>query len=147
MFGNAHRGRLCLMSGLFQYPPVELFRKMRGLPEFPSNQKGAGDVISHLSKINKLFTNSYFLFFNPFVLISAISLDMPTSNNTVVHCTMLPNPSHLEAVNPVAAGKARARYMSNKAADYGEGGGDDPVIGGDVVCVQVALASFVTLAK
>ena len=29
---------------------MELFRKMRGLPEFPSEQKGAGDVLSHLSE-------------------------------------------------------------------------------------------------
>ena len=33
-----------------RYPAVELFRKMRGLPEFPNEQKGAGDVISHLSE-------------------------------------------------------------------------------------------------
>ena len=31
---------------------------------------------------------------------------------------MLPNPSHLEAVNPVAMGKARARHMSKKEGDY-----------------------------
>jgi len=112
IFGNAHRGRLNLMTGLFRYPAVELFRKMRGLPEFPSEQKGAGDVISHLT----------------------VSVDLPTSGGGTVHCTMLPNPSHLEAVNPVAAGKTRARYMSAGSADYGT---DGEVIGGVSVCVQV----------
>ena len=36
---------------------MELFRKMRGLPEFPSEQKGAGDVISHLSECT-VFANA-----------------------------------------------------------------------------------------
>ena len=31
---------------------------------------------------------------------------------------MLPNPSHLEAVNPVAMGKTRARHMSKNGGDY-----------------------------
>ena len=35
-------------------------------------------------------------------------MDLPTSGGGTVHCTMLPNPSHLEAVNPVAAGKTRS---------------------------------------
>ncbi len=47
-----HRGRTNLMSVLFKYPPVVFFRKMKGLPEFPNSQKGAGDVFSHLSKKN-----------------------------------------------------------------------------------------------
>ena len=34
------------------------------------------------------------------------------------HITMLPNPSHLEAVNPVAMGKTRARHMSKNGGDY-----------------------------
>ena len=33
-----------------RYPSVELFRKMRGLPELPNEQKGDCDVISHLSE-------------------------------------------------------------------------------------------------
>ena len=50
IIGTAHRGRLNLLTGMLQFPPVEMFRKMKGLPEFPSQQKGAGDVLSHLSK-------------------------------------------------------------------------------------------------
>ncbi len=121
------------MTGLFKYPPVELFRKMRGLPEFPSDQKGAGDVISHLSTSASVrscvFTSALAI-----SLILAISLDLPTSGGGSVHCTMLPNPSHLEAVNPVAAGKVRARYMSSKGAEYGN---SQAAIGDDVICVQV----------
>ena len=50
ILGMPHRGRLNLMTGLLDYPMVVMFRKMRGLPEFPSDQKGAGDVLSHLSE-------------------------------------------------------------------------------------------------
>lgn len=46
-----HRGRLNMMTGLFQFAPVMLFRKMKGLPEFPEEQDGAGDVLSHLSEL------------------------------------------------------------------------------------------------
>ena len=46
-----HRGRLNLLTGMLKVPPVALFRKMKGLPEFPHDQKGAGDVLSHLSMI------------------------------------------------------------------------------------------------
>ena len=46
-------------------------------------------------------------------MISACSVDV-----NGCHVTMLPNPSHLEAVNPVAMGKARARHMSANTGDY-----------------------------
>ena len=46
----AHRGRLNLLTGLLQYPPVQMFQKMRGLREFPDDVKGIGDVLSHLSE-------------------------------------------------------------------------------------------------
>ena len=46
-----HRGRLNLLTGMLKVPPVAMFRKMKGLPEFPHDQKGAGDVLSHLSMI------------------------------------------------------------------------------------------------
>ena len=47
------------------------------------------------------------------LVISASSVDV-----NGCHVTMLPNPSHLEAVNPVAMGKARARHMSANTGDY-----------------------------
>ena len=50
-----HRGRLNLLTGMLKFPPVAMFRKMKGLPEFPHDQKGAGDVLSHLSMIFILF--------------------------------------------------------------------------------------------
>jgi len=105
ILGQAHRGRLNLLTGLLQFPPVAMFRKMRGLPEFPPDQSGAGDVLSHLTA----------------------SLDIGG-----IHVTMLPNPSHLEAVNPVAVGKTRAKHLSVKGGEYGMG-----KMGDSGLCVQI----------
>ena len=55
ILGMPHRGRLNLLTGMLKFPPVAMFRKMRGLPEFPHDQKGAGDVLSHLSMIFILY--------------------------------------------------------------------------------------------
>ena len=45
-----HRGRLNLLTSLLQYPPSELFRKIRGEAELSElDLLGySGDVISHL---------------------------------------------------------------------------------------------------
>jgi len=105
ILGQAHRGRLNLLTGLLQYPPVAMFRKMKGLPEFPPEQSGAGDVLSHLTA----------------------SLEIGS-----VHVTMLPNPSHLEAVNPVAVGKTRAKHLTVSGGEYGDG-----KMGDNALCVQI----------
>lgn len=108
VIGMPHRGRLNLLTGLLAFPPIVMFRKMRGLPEFPSSQSGAGDVLSHFS-----------------------------TSTTVqgVHVSLLPNPSHLEAVNPYAVGKARAKHLEELAGDYS--GNDSGKMGDKIVCVQV----------
>ncbi|EPB71732.1 dehydrogenase E1 component [Ancylostoma ceylanicum] len=93
--GIAHRGRLNLLSEMMQFPVVQMFRKMKGKPEFPDGVQGSGDVLSHLTS----------------------SFDHKSPEGTV-HISMLPNPSHLEAVNPVAMGKARARARSLGVGDY-----------------------------
>ncbi|XP_045604597.1 2-oxoadipate dehydrogenase complex component E1 [Procambarus clarkii] len=108
----AHRGRLNLLTGVLQYPPVVMFQKMKGLPEFPPDVEFTGDVLSHL--------------------VSSVDLEM---GEQALHVTMLPNPSHLEAVNPVACGKTRARQRS-----LGEGCYSSDVSSqhaDKVVCIQV----------
>jgi len=106
VLGQAHRGRLNLLTGMLGFPPVAMFRKMKGLPEFPPEQYGVGDVLSHLTS----------------------SLDTAQG----VRMTMLPNPSHLEAVNPVALGKARAKELGCEQGAYGDGREGDSAL-----CVQV----------
>ena len=98
-----HRGRLNVLTGVFQFPPVVCFRKMKGMSEFPPGQKGQGDVLSHISEsLLQIIKRDQYIDL-PCVL--ACSNYLPTTNGGEVHITMLPNPSHLEAVNPVAVGK------------------------------------------
>ena len=55
-----------------RYPAVELFRKMRGLPEFPNEQKGAGDVISHLSEYDGKHHNVVLFYYH--YMVSDLSM-------------------------------------------------------------------------
>uniref|UniRef100_G3NKN9 2-oxoadipate dehydrogenase complex component E1 n=1 Tax=Gasterosteus aculeatus aculeatus TaxID=481459 RepID=G3NKN9_GASAC len=96
IIGMPHRGRLNLLTGLLKFPPELMFRKMRGLSEFPDTSPATGDVLSHLT--------------------SSVELDFGAAKP--IHVTMLPNPSHLEAINPVAQGKTRARQQLRQEGDY-----------------------------
>uniref|UniRef100_A0A672I7E5 2-oxoadipate dehydrogenase complex component E1 n=1 Tax=Salarias fasciatus TaxID=181472 RepID=A0A672I7E5_SALFA len=84
-----------------------------GPPEFPDTSPSIGDVLSHLT--------------------SSVELDFGAKRP--LHVTMLPNPSHLEAINPVAQGKARARQQLRKEGDYSSEDGAQP--GDQVVCLQI----------
>ncbi|XP_063782948.1 2-oxoadipate dehydrogenase complex component E1 isoform X2 [Pseudophryne corroboree] len=90
-----------------------MFRKMRGLSEFPESSLAIGDVLSHLTSS----VNLEFGFIKP------------------LHVTMLPNPSHLEAINPVAVGKTRARQQSLLDGVYSLDSTAQP--SDKVVCLQV----------
>ncbi|KAK1338702.1 hypothetical protein QTO34_019359 [Cnephaeus nilssonii] len=113
IIGMPHRGRLNLLTGLLQFPPELMFRKMRGLSEFPENVPATGDVLSHLTS----------------------SVDLDFGAHHPLHVTMLPNPSHLEAVNPVAVGKTRGRQQSRQDGDYSPDVSAQP--GDKVICLQV----------
>lgn len=104
-----HRGRLNFLTCMLKFPPVIMFKKMKGLPEFPSEVAGSGDVLSHL------YT----------------SVDIKY-NNKDVHVSLIPNPSHLEANNPVAVGKARSKQQTHQCGEYSPDPRDDKVL-----CVQV----------
>ncbi|CAO3643394.1 unnamed protein product [Mucor fragilis] len=109
VIGMPHRGRLNLLCDMLQYPYAALFHKMKGHSELPEGTFGSGDVISHL--VN-----------NP---------DL-TYGGKKVHVSLLANPSHLEAINPVAMGKARAKQTGLLASS------DDTCNLGDrVMCVQI----------
>uniref|UniRef100_A0A8B9QST9 2-oxoadipate dehydrogenase complex component E1 n=1 Tax=Anas platyrhynchos TaxID=8839 RepID=A0A8B9QST9_ANAPL len=113
ILGMPHRGRLNLLTGLLQLPPELMFRKMRGLSEFPENSPAIGDVLSHLTS----------------------SVDLDFGSHRPVHVTLLPNPSHLEAINPVAVGKTRGRQQSLLDGDYSPESSAQP--GDKVICLQV----------
>ncbi|MBN3302804.1 DHTK1 dehydrogenase, partial [Amia calva] len=113
IMGMPHRGRLNLLTGLLQFPPELMFRKMRGLSEFPENSPSIGDVLSHLTS----------------------SVDLDFGYGHPLHVTMLPNPSHLEAINPVTVGKTRGRQQSKEDGDYSPDSSAQP--GDKVICLQV----------
>ncbi|XP_078113440.1 2-oxoadipate dehydrogenase complex component E1 [Sander vitreus] len=113
VIGMPHRGRLNLLTGLLKFPPELMFRKMRGLSEFPDTSSAIGDVLSHLT--------------------SSVELEFGAGHP--LHVTMLPNPSHLEAINPVALGKTRARQQLRQEGDYSPEDNAQP--GDQVVCLQV----------
>ncbi|KAK6999788.1 endoribonuclease Dicer [Biomphalaria glabrata] len=107
-----HRGRLNFMTCLLNFPPVIVFRKMKGLSEIPVGAKSVGDVLSHL------YT----------------SVDLPYAGKQV-HVSLIPNPSHLEANNPVAVGKARSKLQTRSSGDYSVDSESQPK--NDVLCLQV----------
>lgn len=47
-------------------------------------------------------------------------MDLDYGRESPLHVTMLPNPSHLEAVNPVVTGKVRGRQLTLKDGCYGD---------------------------
>ena len=83
--GTMHRGRLGLMSHVFGQPLQQLFARMKGA--YPLSGVGrAADVPYHLGFVGEHVT---------------------PAGRVVIR--LLPNPSHLEAINAVALGYARCR--------------------------------------
>jgi 2-oxoglutarate dehydrogenase E1 component len=83
--GMAHRGRLNVLSNVMSKPAQAIFHEFGGGATNPADVGGSGDVKYHLGT----------------------SSDREFDGNKV-HLSLLPNPSHLEAVDPVVLGKARA---------------------------------------
>ncbi|HEX5259498.1 MAG TPA: thiamine pyrophosphate-dependent enzyme, partial [Sphingomicrobium sp.] len=83
--GMAHRGRLNILSNVMGKPSRAIFSEFAGGATNPADVGGSGDVKYHLG------TSSDREF-----------------EGIKVHLSLLPNPSHLEAVDPVVLGKVRA---------------------------------------
>jgi 2-oxoglutarate dehydrogenase E1 component len=83
--GMAHRGRLNVLSNVMGKPYRAIFHEFAGGATNPADVGGSGDVKYHLGT----------------------SSDREFDGNKV-HLSLCPNPSHLEAVDPVVLGKARA---------------------------------------
>ncbi|MDE1897188.1 MAG: 2-oxoglutarate dehydrogenase E1 component, partial [Rhodospirillales bacterium] len=84
--GMPHRGRLNTLVNIVKKPLVALFSEFGGASAKPDDVQGSGDVKYHLGT----------------------STDVVINGNQV-HLSLQPNPSHLEAVDPVVVGKIRAR--------------------------------------
>ncbi|MSU79388.1 MAG: 2-oxoglutarate dehydrogenase E1 component [Gemmataceae bacterium] len=86
VMGMAHRGRLNVLANILGKPHKELFT-LFDAHYIPNSMAGDGDVKYHLG----------------------FSDDRLTSSGNPIHLTLTPNPSHLEAVNPVVEGRVRAK--------------------------------------
>ena len=84
--GMPHRGRLNTLVNVVKKPYTALFSEFGGSSFKPDDVQGSGDVKYHLGT----------------------STDVEIEGR-MVHLSLQPNPSHLEAVDPVVVGKVRAR--------------------------------------
>ncbi|MFQ6547652.1 2-oxoglutarate dehydrogenase E1 component [Aestuariibius sp. 2305UL40-4] len=86
VIGMPHRGRLSVLANVMGKPYRAIFNEFQGGSFKPEDVDGSGDVKYHLGA----------------------SSDREFDGNSV-HLSLTANPSHLEAVNPVVLGKARAK--------------------------------------
>ena len=86
VMGMAHRGRLNTLVNIFQKRPRDIFSEFEG-KEFDFESTFDGDVKYH----------------------QGFSTKIVLSNGKEIGVTLSPNPSHLEAVNTVVEGIARAK--------------------------------------
>jgi len=85
VYGMAHRGRLNVLANVLGKPYKVIFHEFSGGSANPEDVGGSGDVKYHLG------TSSDREF-----------------DGIKVHMSLMPNPSHLETVDPVVLGKVRA---------------------------------------
>ena len=88
VLGMSHRGRLNVLANVMSKPYRQLFHEFQGGSANPSSVEGSGDVKYHLGA----------------------SSDREF-DNVKVHLSLTPNPSHLEAADPVVLGKSRAKQF------------------------------------
>ena len=86
VIGMPHRGRLNVLANVMAKPYRAIFNEFHGGASHPEDVEGSGDVKYHLGA----------------------SSDREFDGNRV-HLSLTANPSHLEAVDPVVLGKARAK--------------------------------------
>ncbi len=93
VMGMPHRGRLNVLANILNKPYGMIFNEFEG--NLPETVAGDGDVKYHLG----------------------FSDEHVTADKRKVHLTLTPNPSHLEAVNPVVEGRMRAKQRRYQDKD------------------------------
>jgi 2-oxoglutarate dehydrogenase E1 component len=88
IFGMAHRGRLNVLANILDKPYQEIFSEFED-NFLPESMDGDGDVKYHVG-----FSN-----------------DVTSAHGNRIHLSLTPNPSHLEAVDPVVEGRTRAKQF------------------------------------
>ncbi len=95
VFGMAHRGRLNILANIMGKTYEQIFSEFEGTAKLDQTM-GSGDVKYHLG----------------------FGSELQTVNNKTVHLKLMPNPSHLEAVDPVVVGFSRAKADVMYKSDF-----------------------------
>jgi 2-oxoglutarate dehydrogenase E1 component len=93
--GMAHRGRLNILANIMGKTYEQIFSEFEGTAKLDQTM-GSGDVKYHLG----------------------FGSEVVTPNGKTVHLKLMPNPSHLEAVDPVVVGFARAKADVMYSSDF-----------------------------
>ncbi len=86
VIGMAHRGRLNILANILGKTYEQIFSEFEGTAVMDQTM-GSGDVKYHMG----------------------YGSEVTTANGKSIHLKLMPNPSHLEAVDPVVVGFARAK--------------------------------------
>lgn len=86
VIGMAHRGRLNVLANIMGKTYEQIFSEFEGTAKMDQTM-GSGDVKYHMG----------------------YGSEVQTMNEKTIHLKLMPNPSHLEAVNPVVVGFSRAK--------------------------------------
>ncbi|MEP6513577.1 MAG: 2-oxoglutarate dehydrogenase E1 component [Parafilimonas sp.] len=95
VIGMAHRGRLNILANIMGKTYQQIFSEFEGTAKLDQTM-GTGDVKYHLG----------------------FGSDVQTMSGKNVHLKLMPNPSHLEAVDPVVVGFSRAKADILYNGDY-----------------------------
>ena len=124
IIGTAHRGRLTMLATILGMPYKSILSKFQGSSNDPNEFLGSGDVKYHLG----------------------VSSDREFEGKKI-HISLTPNPSHLEAVNPVVIGKVRGKQtqLKDKTTDQVVGlliHGDAAIAGQGIVAETFAMSQL-----
>ncbi len=95
IIGMAHRGRLNVLANIMEKTYKEIFSEFEG-KNYDEDSAHGGDVKYHLG----------------------FSTDVKTESGNTVHLSLCPNPSHLEAVDPVVEGLTRSKIDFKYSGDH-----------------------------
>lgn len=97
VIGMAHRGRLNVLANIMGKTYEQIFSEFEGTAK-PDQTMGSGDVKYHLG----------------------FGSEVITENGKNIYLKLMPNPSHLEAVDPVVVGFSRAKADVMYESKYGK---------------------------
>src|SRR5579875_606400 len=97
VMGMSHRGRLNVMVNTFRKSASDIFAKFEDVD--PRSILGGGDVKYH----------------------QGATAELPMRNGASLSLHLVSNPSHLEAVDPIVAGRAKAKQMRMQRTEGRDG--------------------------